>query len=220
MRKLLSTSVATAVCLCAAPLFAQVQRAPAQPRVRVEANRPISGELDSKTRGSIVRASQLTGQNIENSQGESVGEVHDVVLDVNTGKVRYVAVTYGGFLGLGDKLFAVPFEAFTCKVDPDNPDNHILILDVTQQQLDGAEGFDQDHWPNFGDTQYTAELDTRYRVNRTARDDRGAGVDVDIDRTRRNRRGVDVDVDRNRPNRRGAGIDVDAGPVDVEVDRK
>jgi len=203
MRTMLSTTVATAMCLFAAPLFAQVQRAPAEAR---EVNRPISGEIDDKTRGANIRASQLTGYNIQNSQGESVGEVYDIVLDANSGKVRYVAVTYGGFLGLGDKLFAVPFEAFTCKVDPDNPDNHILVLDVTQQQLDGAEGFDQDHWPNFGDPQYTNELDTRYRVDRTLRDRRGAAVDVD--------------VDGNRRNRRGRGVDIKAGPVDVEIDRK
>src|SRR5687767_11251500 len=53
------------------------------------------GVLDDQTRGANIRASQLIGMNIENPQGESVGEVNDLVIDGNNGRVRYAAVTYG-----------------------------------------------------------------------------------------------------------------------------
>ena len=159
------------------------------------------GTLDEVTSGSNIRASQLTGMNIQNEKGESVGEIHDLVVDANTGKIRYAAVTYGGFLGLGDKMFAVPFEAFQCKVDPDDRDEHILVLNVTQKQMEGAKGFDQAHWPNFADKTFTSELDKRYGVDRTHNADRhrvgrrDRDVDVNV-----NRNGVDVDVKRDRDN--------------------
>ncbi len=155
------------------------------------------GSLDSKTSGATIRASKLIGMNIQNEPGKDVGKVHDIVLDTNTGKARYLAVTYGGFLGFGNKLFAVPFEAFACHQDPNDRDRTLLVLNVTQQQLDGAEGFDDDYWPDFGDPKFTSELDRRYGIDRQSlrdrdRDhDRGVGVRVDRD-------GVDVDVDRNR----------------------
>jgi sporulation protein YlmC with PRC-barrel domain len=144
------------------------------------------GKLDAKTTGSTVRVSQLMGANIQNPKEESVGEVSDIVVDATNGKIRYAAVTYGGVLGIGDKLFAVPWEAFRCVQNPDDANEHHLVLDVTQKTLEGAEGFDQDHWPNLGDPTITNKLDARYGVKRVN------GVNVDVDK-----KGVDVDVKRN-----------------------
>lgn len=115
-----------------------------------------------------LRASQVIGMAIHNPQGDNVGSVTDVVIHAESGKVRYVAVTYGGFLGIGDKLFAVPYDAFKFKVDPNSTDKHVLVLDVTQKQMEGAQGFDQNHWPDFADRRFTDELDQRYRVKRDA----------------------------------------------------
>jgi sporulation protein YlmC with PRC-barrel domain len=156
-----------------------------------------AGKLDSKTSGTNVRASQLMGLNIQNSQGESVGEIKDLVIDSNTGKIRYAAVTYGGIFGLGDKLFAVPFEAFKVTRNPDDPDDHddfVMVLDVTKQQLEGAQGFDQDHWPNMADRNMLQDLDKRYNINRQRLKNRDARTDIDLDV---DRDGVDVKVDRN-----------------------
>lgn len=134
-----------------------------------------TGKLDSKTRGANIRVSQLMGYNIQNSQGESVGEIKDIVLDTKSGKVKYAAVTYGGFLGVGNKMFAVPFDAFQVKLDKDEvdgddfgheADDYVLILDVTQKQLEGQQGFDEDNWPNMADRQWARDLDKRYGVNR------------------------------------------------------
>jgi sporulation protein YlmC with PRC-barrel domain len=158
-------------------------------------DRANAGRTDSVTSGANIRVSQLTGTNIENSQGESVGEINDLVIDANTGKVRYAAITYGGFLGIGDKMFAVPFEAFKVRQDRQDADETVWILDVTQQQLEGAVGFDQDHWPNFADPKFTSQLDKRYGVERRNMRsmNRDGRIDVNV-----NEDGVDVDVDRNR----------------------
>ena len=150
--------------------------------------------MDDKTTGADIRASQLIGMNIQNSQDEGVGEVNDIVLNARTGRVRYLAVTYGGFLGVGNKMFAVPFEAFKVRQDPNDKDSYVLMLDVTQKQLEGAQGFDEDHWPDFADRSFTSELDKRYGIDRQRiRRRRNPDVDVDV-----NRNGVDVDVDQNK----------------------
>lgn len=125
-----------------------------------------AAKLDSKTMGSGLRASKLIGMNIENSQEKNVGEINDIVLNSRTGEIEYVAVTYGGFLGVGNKMFAVPFEAIKCKIDPDDHDDHILVMNVTEKQLEGAQGFDEDHWPNFADKSFTDDLYKRYGVKR------------------------------------------------------
>ncbi|MCA9130058.1 MAG: PRC-barrel domain-containing protein [Planctomycetales bacterium] len=149
--------------------------------------RSQASRLDTVTAGANVRASQLMGMNIQNSAGEGLGEINDLVLDANTGKVKYAAVTYGGFLGIGNKMFAVPFAAFKVKSDPDDRSDVVLMLDVTQKQMEGAVGFDEEHWPDFADKKFQIELDKRYGVGR----DRSVRVDVDRD-------GINVDVIRER----------------------
>ncbi len=165
--------------------------------VRDKTRGPNAGKLDEKTSGANIRVSQLIGMNIQNDQGESVGEINDLVIDSSSGKVRYAAVTYGGIIGIGNKLFAVPFEAFQVKPDPDDPDDlddYVLVLNVTQKQLEGAQGFDEDHWPNMADKNFVRELNQRYGVERNRKNrNRLRGVDVDV-----NRNGVDIDVEREK----------------------
>lgn len=130
------------------------------------AAKPGITKLDDKTTGPTVRASQLIGANIKNSNDESVGENKDLVLDTS-GKVRYAAVTYGGFLGINSKMFAVPFEAFHVRTNDSklSTSNYVLTLDVTKEQLQGDQGFDNDHWPDFADTKFTQDLARRYKVD-------------------------------------------------------
>ncbi|QDT02236.1 PRC-barrel domain protein [Rubripirellula lacrimiformis] len=171
MKRTIQLFTATAAAACLMLPTAQAQETVT--RDRVQSQTADAGRLDSKTRGTSIRVSQLIGYNIQNSQGESVGEINDIVIDSRTGKVRYAAVTYGGFLGVGNKLFAVPFEAFKVQVDPDevgdddiDADDYVLVLNVTQEQLDGQQGFDEDNWPDMADRKWAADLDKRYGVKR------------------------------------------------------
>lgn len=132
--------------------------------------RSKTGKLDPKTSGTNVRISQLNGMNIQNTQGKSVGEIKDIVINVTHGNVQYAAVTYGGFLGVGNKMFAVPFKAFEIKQNPEEPEEQILVLNVTQQQLEGAQGFDEDHWPDYADPDFSRELHKRYRIDADLKD--------------------------------------------------
>lgn len=173
MKRAIKTLIASVAIASLSLSLASAQEPITQPRAGVQNRGADAGRLDSRTRGANIRISQLMGYNIQNSQGESLGEIQDIVMDSRTGSVNYVAVTYGGFLGLGNKLFAVPFDAFKVQVDPDkvgeagiDASDYVLILDVTQKQLEGQQGFDEDNWPNMADRKWRADLDKRYGVQR------------------------------------------------------
>lgn len=104
-----------------------------------------------------VSASTLTGDDIVNPQGESLGDLKDIMLDSTTGKIAYAVLSYGGVLGLGDKLFAVPWSAL--RIDGDNKN---LVLNVSKERLKDAPGFDKDHWPNFADPSFTQSIHGYY----------------------------------------------------------
>ncbi|REK18235.1 MAG: PRC-barrel domain containing protein [Planctomycetota bacterium] len=155
-----------------------------------QAERPKLERRGSNAHAASVRASEVSGMNIQNGEGKNVGEINDLVIDANNGRIRYAAVTYGGFLGVGNKMFAVPWEAFECRQDPNNPDQRTLVLNVTQEQLEGSQGFDEDNWPDFANAEFTQDLDRRYRIERRQQRRQARDIDVEVDRN-----GIDVDVD-------------------------
>jgi sporulation protein YlmC with PRC-barrel domain len=83
---------------------------------------------------------------VENSAGESLGSIHDIMIDLATGNVAYAVLSFGGFLGLGEKLFAIPWSKLVTS-DKDKT----FILDVPKEKLDAKRGFDKDNWPDFSD---------------------------------------------------------------------
>jgi len=80
-----------------------------------------------------------------------------------TGAVRYAAISFGGFLGIGNKLFAVPFKALRVKHEPGSKTPHFEI-NITKEALEKAEGFDKNHWPNFADADYAKQNDRHFIV--------------------------------------------------------
>jgi sporulation protein YlmC with PRC-barrel domain len=151
-----------ALSLIAATAFAEKQREkPQKDEDRSIQNREVR-VLDEKAEpADPIRASQVIGMNVQNPAGEEVGEVNDIVLDVKKGEVRYAALSVGGFLGIGDKLFAVPWKAFKCEKAEDGQERK-LILNVDKQRLEKAPGFNQDSWPDFADREFTDLVDDYY----------------------------------------------------------
>lgn len=107
----------------------------------------------------FLTASTLTGDTVKNPQGESLGDLKDIMLDTVNGKIAYGVLSFGGILGMGEKLFAVPWDALML-----DSEHNQLILNVDKERLKDAPGFDKDHWPNFADTQFTSKLQQYYAV--------------------------------------------------------
>ena len=107
----------------------------------------------------VMSASTLEGDEVLNRQGEKLGKVEQIMLDVPTGRIAYAVLASGGFLGIGDKLFAIPWRSLTLDTD-----NKCFILDIAKERLEGAPGFDKDHWPSMADERWAQQLHTYYGV--------------------------------------------------------
>jgi hypothetical protein len=107
------------------------------------------------------------GASVVNTKGETLGSVDDVVVDLESGKVGYAALSVGGVLGIGDKLFAVPFEEF--KITHDTNNNISFVLDVSKERLENAPGFDKAHWPDFASPQWKSQIDNYYHPSSASR---------------------------------------------------
>ena len=107
------------------------------------------------------KASTLMGMAVKNLRDEKVGSVADFVVDTPSGHIRYAAVSVGGFLGIGDKLFAVPWKSMVLKHDSTGA---FFVLDVTKERMKNAPGFEKNHWPDFGDPKFGTEIDKFYGV--------------------------------------------------------
>ncbi len=105
----------------------------------------------------LMTASTLEGDKVVNRQGEDLGEIDEIMLDVPRGRIAYAVMSSGGFLGMGDKLFAIPWSALTLDTD-----NKCFVLDVDKQRLENAPGFDKDHWPSMADAEFGSQVHSYY----------------------------------------------------------
>ena len=109
---------------------------------------------------SLIRGSTFIGADVENPQGQDLGDIKDVVIDRASGRIAYAVVSFGGFFGLGEKLFAVPWGAFS---QPD-PKNDKFVLAVDKERLTNAPGFDQNNWPQMASRDWVTNLYTYYNI--------------------------------------------------------
>src|SRR5262245_626020 len=114
--------------------------------------------METKTETTVVRTdaatvnhariSKFIGKDVHNTAGKDIGDIKDVVLDGSANRVSYAVVSYGGFMGMGDKLFAVPWSAFRFQFDAKedltkerNRDDYKLYLTISDEHLKAAPGF-------------------------------------------------------------------------------
>lgn len=105
----------------------------------------------------IMAASTLIGDDVVNRLGVDLGTIKEIMIDVPSGRVAYAVMSSGGLLGIGDKLFAIPWSALTLDVD-----RRCFILDVDAERLTQAPGFDKDHWPSMADLTWASEVHAYY----------------------------------------------------------
>lgn len=118
----------------------------------------IGGQENTSGPGpEIMAAETLEGDDVVNTKGEDLGNIKDIMIDVPSGRVAYAVLSSGGFLGVGDKLFAIPWSALTLDAD-----RKCFILDVDKETLKNAPGFDKDHWPSMADPTWAKEVHDYY----------------------------------------------------------
>lgn len=105
----------------------------------------------------VFAATTMIGDGVRNPRGEDLGEIEEVMIDLETGCVAYAVLSFGGFLGLGDKLFAMPWKALRM-----DPEEKVFILDIEKERLKNAPGFDKENWPDMADPRWGTEIHTYY----------------------------------------------------------
>ncbi|MBC7389859.1 MAG: PRC-barrel domain-containing protein [Opitutaceae bacterium] len=107
-----------------------------------------------------LTAGSIIGDNVENYEGENLGTIDDLMINIQTGIVEYVVIEYGSFLGLGGKMFAIPFEELEL-----DEEKECFIVSRDMNYLKNAPGFDQNHWPDTNDhTEYLNQVTQYYQV--------------------------------------------------------
>lgn len=101
----------------------------------------------------LMPATALSGEVVVNGAGETLGRIDSIMLDMNTGRIAYAVLSFGGFLGIGDKLFAIPWEALNMDLERDH-----FVLNADRALFKNAPGFDKHHWPAMPDSDVMAAL--------------------------------------------------------------
>jgi sporulation protein YlmC with PRC-barrel domain len=115
-------------------------------RNNMASTQAVPGLPAVKTLGIVLSGSSLKGDRVVNYKGEDLGKLEEIMIDLDRGRVAYAVLSFGGFLGLGDKLFAIPWQAIT--VDTVKKQ---LVLNADKALLEKAPGFDKDNWPDMAD---------------------------------------------------------------------
>jgi len=121
---------------------------------------PISASGSGVRQGpgpELMGANTLIGNDVYNQKDENLGDIKEIMLDMRTGRVSYAVLSFGGFLGMGEKLFAVPWSALTLDTQ-----NKRFTLNVEKDRLESAPGFDQDSWPNMADPSWAKSIHDYY----------------------------------------------------------
>jgi hypothetical protein len=106
----------------------------------------------------IVAAKKtVIGSKVFNAQNEDLGKIEDLVLDAGAGRIAYAVLSFGGFLGMGDKFFAIPWNAFNFNLKENR-----AVLNVDKNKLENASGFDKDNWPNMADATWGTSIYKHY----------------------------------------------------------
>ncbi|HEY0487994.1 MAG TPA: PRC-barrel domain-containing protein [Telluria sp.] len=110
----------------------------------------------------LMGADTLIGDSVVNGQEENLGDIKEIMLDMRSGQVAYAVLSFGGFLGMGEKLFAVPWQALHLDTV-----NKRFVLNVDKQRLKNAPGFDPDRWPDMSDAGWANQIHSFYGTDQT-----------------------------------------------------
>src|SRR5438552_15672242 len=109
----------------------------------------------------VMDASTLSGDSVVNSGGDDLGKIEAIMLDVTGGRIAYAVLSFGGFLGMGSKLFAIPWSALTL-----DEDEKCFILEMDKARLENAPGLDKDRWPDMADPTWRNQVYDYYGADR------------------------------------------------------
>ncbi|MGF6479075.1 PRC-barrel domain-containing protein [Paraburkholderia sp. JPY419] len=138
------------------PLDPNAPSTPAQPATGARITGAGAGAGDGPG-PEVMAAATLDGNKVMSSDGQDLGKISDIMLDVRSGRIAYAVLTEGAILGIGGTLHAIPWRALTLDTD-----RKCFRLDATAEQVKSSPGFDKDHWPAMADRAWGASVHQFY----------------------------------------------------------
>lgn len=113
----------------------------------------------------LMGADTLLGEDVYNDKVEKLGDIKQLMLEMDSGTVAYVVLSVVGFLDLGEKLFAVPWTALRLDTA-----NKRFVLNIEKNRLKNAPEFDKNDWPDMTDERWANRIHSFYGTARGASD--------------------------------------------------
>ena len=104
---------------------------------------------DTRPINPLISGDKVDGTAVYNAAGERLGDVHDVMIDKVSGRVAYAIMSFGGFLGIGEKYHPLPWNALKYDVELGG-----YVVNLTREQLEGGPVYDDTDEPRWGDRDY------------------------------------------------------------------
>ncbi|WP_373523476.1 PRC-barrel domain-containing protein [Aquiflexum sp.] len=123
--------------------------------------------MKNSIRQQIISASSLEGTDVRTPADESIGDIKDIMIDLQSGEISYLVLSVNtGFLNLQNKYFAVPLGAFNFdNLRDDYTSKNVLVLDVSKERLENSPGFDKDNWPSHPDSTFVDSVNSYYGMD-------------------------------------------------------
>lgn len=106
----------------------------------------------------LISGGTLKGCKVVNPAHEELGKIEELMIDTANGNIVYAVISFGGFMGFGEKYFAMPWEAFYL----DTVEEDKVILSVPKEKLENAPGFDKDNWPDTAQWEFVDQVYSHY----------------------------------------------------------
>src|ERR1700761_5512236 len=119
-------------------------------------------ELDDPTTpsGRLVAVKRVLGTNVYNAALENLGSIDDVMIDKATARIAYAILSFGGFLGIGDRSYPLPWEKLEY-----NKELGGYVVDVDRETLEGAPSYTDDATASWDDEAWARDVYAHYGVH-------------------------------------------------------
>lgn len=105
----------------------------------------------------LIGADRVDGTAVYNAAGERLGDIHDVMIDKVSGRVAYAIMSFGGFLGIGEKYHPLPWNVLKYSTEQGG-----YVVNLSKDQLEGGPSYDEGDDPAWGDRDYEKKLHDYY----------------------------------------------------------
>ena len=116
-----------------------------------------AGRREARSSYTAEEKRSILGAKVVNAEREDPGTIEDLVIDLTDNRIAYAILSFGGFLGVGDKNFAIPWEALSFDLSAKT-----AVLKIDKDRMTNAPGFDKDNWPDMADATWGKEVHSHY----------------------------------------------------------